>query len=29
MKTASMIGILTLVLLCGDSAAAQKPNFSG
>lgn len=29
MKTAYMIGISVLVLACGVSAFAQKPNFSG
>jgi len=29
MKNASLIGILALVLLCGVSAFAQKPDFSG
>jgi len=29
MKTASMIGILVLILACGVSAFAQKPNFTG
>lgn len=29
MKTASLIGILTLVLACGVSAFAQKPDFGG
>ncbi len=29
MKTATMIGVLGFVLLCGVSAFAQKPDFSG